>query len=144
MTSLVRWARRAPVGAAAATILALVLTSSALAGGSSVKMRIPRVTVDKPYKVTITGFAGQSARLYLWLDFAKCAANPAGEYTRLDHTANGLYWKTPVKGRFEKVSRWETHVRRPDHACVYLQTWSAPLNSAGGLLAQKFISFAIH
>jgi hypothetical protein len=129
---------RTPVLAAA--ILATACAGSALASGNRAHVKVPKhAKAGVAYAVTIGGHTAAIARLYLFIDYHKCGANPAVEHQR----ANGVYWT--VQGTFTKTSHgWRTPTKGPDHACVYLVKPSAPIDSPLGVLVRARAKYRIH
>jgi hypothetical protein len=129
---------RRPVLAAA--VLAIGCVGSAVASDNHADVKVPkRAKAGVAYAVTIHGHAAAVARLYLFIDYHQCGANPAVEHQR----ANGVYWT--VKGTFAKTSHgWRTPTKGPDHACVYLVNPSAPIDSPLGVLVRAHAKYRIH
>jgi hypothetical protein len=129
---------RTPVLAVA--ILAVACVGSAQASGNRAHIKVPKhAKAGVAYAVGIQGHAAAIARLYLFIDYHKCGANPAVEHQR----ANGVYWT--VRGTFAKTSHgWRTPTKGPDHACVYLVKPSAPIDSALGVLVRARAKYRIH
>jgi hypothetical protein len=124
----------------AGAILAIACVGSALASANRAEIKVPkRAKAGVAYAVTIHGHAAALARLYLFIDYHKCGANPAVEHQR----ANGVYWT--VQGKFSKTSHgWRTPTKGPDHACVYLVNPSAPIDSPLGVLVRSRAKYRIH
>lgn len=121
-------------------ILAVAGVGSALASANHADIKVPkRAKAGVAYAVTIRGHAAASARLYLFIDYHTCGANPAVEHQR----ANGVYWT--VQGKFSKTSHgWRTPTKGPDHACVYLVNPSEPIDSPLGVLVRARAKYRIH
>jgi hypothetical protein len=132
--------RRLRTPALAGAILAIACVGSALASGNRAQIKVPkRAEAGVSYAVTIHGHTAALARLYLFIDYHKCGANPAVEHQR----ANGVYWT--VQGKFSKTSRgWRTPTKGPDHACVYLVNPSAAIDSPLGVLMRARAKYRIH
>jgi hypothetical protein len=129
---------RTPVLTAA--ILGTACVGSALASSNHAHVKVPKhAKAGAAYAVTVRGHTAKIARLYLFIDYHTCGANPAVEHQR----ANGVYWT--VQGAFTKTSRgWRTPTKGPDHACVYLVNPSAPIDSPLGVLVRARAKYRIH
>jgi hypothetical protein len=132
--------RRLRAPALTGAVLAIACVGSAVASDYHAEVKVPkRAKAGVAYAVTIDGHAAAVARLYLFIDYHKCGANPAVEHQR----ANGVYWM--VHGKFTKTSHgWRTPTKGPDRACVYLVDPSAPIDSALGVLVRAHAKYRIH
>ncbi len=134
-------------------VVAGVMATAAWAAGNTVSVKPPSNAKVSPstcssstptgcrvFSISLSGHAKTSARLYMFLDYHACGANPAVEY---DSGDAGYVWG--VSGSFHKVSKgWYSDKSGTDHVCAYLQKPSQPENSAGGILAHRFARFTIH
>jgi hypothetical protein len=119
--------------------------TTALAAGSSVHVRVPHVSVNAPYSITASGSTRGRKHLYLFIDSKKCGANPAVEFSRTGRTGTAFgYYIKRVKGRFSRAEAFRTTARITDHACAYLTKFSAPKNSAQGVVARAFKTYTVH
>jgi hypothetical protein len=129
-------------GAIGVVISVIGLAGTALATGNSVSVKPPStVKANTLYSITISGHAKKKERLYLFVDYLSCGANPNIEH--FTHGAPGDYWY--VKGDFSKVSSgWHSGKTGQDHVCAYLQKKSQPVNGAGGVKATSFKTYLIN
>lgn len=125
--------------AAAGNTISVTVPSDAHVSPSSCQPASNQTATCKTFSVTLKGHATSAERLYMFLDFKACGANPAVEHAR----ANGSVWS--VEGSYKEVSKgWVSYKRGTDHVCAYLQKASEVENSPGGILAHKFASFKVH
>jgi hypothetical protein len=76
----------------------------------------PQVSRKAVYDVTITGFAGQPATAYLFIDYAGCAKSFEVEQRRAGDESAAYR----VRGGFAETSGWRSSNTGTDHACAYL------------------------
>lgn len=125
----------------AAALVVLGFAGAAVArGGNRVHVRVPKhAKLNRYYSISLHGSAAKTERLYLFLDYHGCGANPAVEHAR----ANGDVWI--VHGSFNEVAKhWRSSLRGVDHACAYLQRASKPENSRGGIVARASKAYRVH
>jgi hypothetical protein len=127
---------------------AAVLTiggGTAAAGGNSVHLKVPHVTVGTFYRIKAHGFAVGTKRLYLFIDAQRCGANPAIEEARTGPFGSsfGYHWRN-VHGSFNRSGRFLTNARITDYACAYLSKGSEPAFSPTGVVAHAFKKFRVH
>jgi hypothetical protein len=123
------------VSVLAAAILCMGLAGTALAGASKIsRVGVPsHAKVNKEFSITIRGHAAKRERLYLFLDFFKCAGGPAGERSHHAPSVSG-----PVHGRFNLISKhWKSGRAGRIHACTYL------VGQGSGVIAHRFASFQV-
>jgi hypothetical protein len=104
-----------------------------------VKARVRgRVRRNRRYTIALVGYARDRDRVYLFVDYKRCARTPSQEHAR----ASGEIWY--VSHRFTLISRgWRASRHRLDHACGYLQDAAVPTNAGYGLLARTETRFRV-
>jgi hypothetical protein len=112
---------------------------TAVASSNSVQVTPPSSVPAKTlYSISLSGHAARKERLYLFVDYHKCGANPQVEHSR----ASGDYWY--VNGDFTEVAKgWYARKTGKDHVCAFLQKKSQAVNAAGGVTAHAFKAYQI-
>lgn len=128
-----------------AAVVLCAFGGAALAQGNSISITPPtNAKVGKSYSLTVSGYAAQTERLYLFDDIVKCGPNPHVEHAAppAGHSANGADYV--VSGAFSKTSRgWRSPRATTYHVCAYLAGSSEPLNSANGVLLRAGKKFNV-
>lgn len=124
----------------------VVGTDTAVAGSNSLQIKVPHVTVNVSYRISIRGFAVGSKHLYLFIDTRRCGANPAVETARggPSGTAAGYYWARVHGQLFKRTGVLRTTGRVTDHACAYLTKSSVAESSPKGVVAHAFEIYTVH
>lgn len=122
-------------------LLAMSFSGSANAAGESIYITPPTgAKTGVSYSFTVSGYAPQTEQLYFFDDVESCGPSPYVEHAV--HNANGD--DDTVTGNFQYVSSgWSSPRATTYYVCAYLVDASESSNPAGGVLAEKFQSFAV-
>src|SRR5262249_53953721 len=89
---------------------------------------------QRPYNITLHGFARRRATAFLFVDYLGCAKSLRVERRR----ARRASYSYAVRGAFAEVSGWKPSTAGVDHACAYLVA-----SRSRTLLASARMSFQI-
>lgn len=136
-----RWRGGGTLFVSAFVFLATAFVGNAQAAGESIYITPPSsAKVGISYSFTVSGYAPQTEQLYFFDDVESCGSSPYVEHAV--HNANGDDYT--VTGNFQNVSSgWNSPKATTYYVCAYLVDASEPLNPSGGVLAEKFQSFAV-